>query len=74
MMHVNKAGQSKILKKCSLHDDWCWLREKVVTELAVLEVTPKGFKLLEHAPSDCRTIVASTEAELILKELFSNGD
>jgi acyl CoA:acetate/3-ketoacid CoA transferase beta subunit len=52
MMHVNKAGQSKILKKCSLPLTG-WLRKKVVTELAVSN--PKGFKLLERAPSDCRT-------------------
>jgi 3-oxoacid CoA-transferase subunit B len=53
MMHVNKAGQSKILKKCSLPGVGCV--KKVVTELAVLEVTPKGFKLLERAPGDSRT-------------------
>jgi 3-oxoacid CoA-transferase subunit B len=43
MMHVNKAGQSKILKKCiPLTGVGCV--KKIVTELAVLEVTPKGFK------------------------------
>jgi acyl CoA:acetate/3-ketoacid CoA transferase beta subunit len=43
MMHVNKAGQSKILKSVVYH--WLvGLCQKVVTELAVLEVTPR-FKL-----------------------------
>jgi 3-oxoacid CoA-transferase subunit B len=42
--------------------------KKVVTELAVLEVTPKGFKLLERAPGvTVEHIIASTEAELIIE-------
>jgi acyl CoA:acetate/3-ketoacid CoA transferase beta subunit len=46
------------------------LRKKIVTELAVLEVTPEGFKLLERAPGvTVEHIIASTEAELII-ELF----
>jgi 3-oxoacid CoA-transferase subunit B len=39
---------------------------KVVTELAVLEVTPKGLNL-ERAPEDSRTYYCSTEAELIIE-------
>lgn len=46
----------------------CWMCEKVVTELAVMEITPKGFKLLERAPGvSVAHIVASTEAELIIE-------
>ena len=42
--------------------------KKVVTELAVLEVTPKGFKLLERAPGvSVEHILASTEADLIIE-------
>jgi 3-oxoacid CoA-transferase subunit B len=68
MMHVNKAGQSKILKKCSLPLTGVGCVKKVVTELAVLEVTPKGFKLLERAPGvTVEHIIASTEAELIIE-------
>jgi 3-oxoacid CoA-transferase subunit B len=68
MMHVNKAGQSKILKKCTLPLTGVGCVKKVVTELAVLEVTEKGFKLLERAPGvTVEHIIASTEAELIIE-------
>ena len=68
MMHVNKAGESKILKKCTLPLTGVGCVKKVVTELAVLEVTPKGFKLLERAPGvTVEHIVASTEADLIIE-------
>jgi 3-oxoacid CoA-transferase subunit B len=68
MMHVNKAGESKILKKCSLPLTGVGCVKKVVTELAVLEITPNGFKLLERAPGvTVEHIIASTEAELIIE-------
>ena len=42
--------------------------KKVVTELAVLEITPKGFKLLERAPGvSVEHIIASTEADLLIE-------
>ena len=67
MMHVNKAGESKILKKCTLPLTGVQCVKKVVTELAVLEVTENGFKLLERAPGvSVEHIIASTEAELII--------
>jgi 3-oxoacid CoA-transferase subunit B len=68
MMHVNKAGESKILKQCSLPLTGVGCVKKVVTELAVLEVTPKGFKLLERAPGvSVEEIISSTEADLIIE-------
>ena len=68
MMHVNKAGESKILKKCTLPLTGVGCVKKVVTELAVLEVTPKGFKLLERAPGvTVDEIIKATEAELIIE-------
>ena len=68
MMHVNKAGESKILKKCSLPLTGVGCVKKVVTELAVLEVTPKGFKLLERAPGvSIEDIIKATEATLIIE-------
>ena len=67
MMHVNKAGESKILKKCTLPLTGVGCVKKVVTEMAVLEVTPNGFKLLERAPGvSVEDIVKSTEADLII--------
>jgi 3-oxoacid CoA-transferase subunit B len=68
MMHVNKAGESKILKRCTLPLTGVGCVKKVVTELAVLEVTPKGFKLLERAPGvSVEQIIDSTEATLIIE-------
>ncbi|HSD06158.1 CoA transferase subunit B [Flavobacterium sp.] len=68
MMHVNKAGESKILKKCTLPLTGVGCVKKVVTELAVLEITPQGFKLLERAPGiTVEHIIASTEANLIIE-------
>lgn len=68
MMHVNKAGESKILKKCSLPLTGVGCVKKVVTELAVLEVTSNGFKLLERAPGvSVEDIIKSTEANLIIE-------
>lgn len=67
MMHVNKAGESKILKNCTLPLTGVNCVKKVVTELAVLEVTEKGFKLLERAPGiSVEDIIKATEAELII--------
>ena len=68
MMHVNKAGESKILKNCTLPLTGVNCVKKVVTELAVLEVTEKGFKLLERAPGiSVEDIIKATEAELIIE-------
>jgi len=68
MMHVNKAGESKILKKCTLPLTGVGCVKKIVTELAVLEVTNKGFKLIERAPDvSVQEIVKSTEASLIIE-------
>jgi 3-oxoacid CoA-transferase subunit B len=51
MQHVNKAGESKLLPKCTLPLTGIRCVKKIVTELAVLDVLPEGgFKLLERAP------------------------
>lgn len=50
MQHVNKAGESKLLPKCSLPLTGVKCVKKIVTELAVLDVIPQGFRLLERAP------------------------
>jgi len=67
MQHSNK-GQSKILKNCTLPLTGVGCVKKVVTDLAVLEVTEKGFKLLERAPGvSVDEIKNSTEANLIIE-------
>ena len=67
MMHTNRAGESKILKKCTLPITGVNCVKKVVTNLAVLEVTENGFKLLERAPGvSVEEIITSTEATLII--------
>ena len=68
MMHVNKHGESKILKNCTLPLTGVGCVKKVVTELAVMEVTPNGFKLLERAPGvSVEDIIKATEANLIVE-------
>lgn len=68
MMHVNKAGESKILKNCTLPLTGVGCVKKVVTELAVLDITPNGFKLLERAPGvTVEHIIKSTAADLIIE-------
>ncbi len=65
MMHTNRAGESKILKKCSLPITGVNCVKKIVTNLAVLEVTANGFKLLERAPGvSVEEIKNATEADL----------
>ncbi len=67
MMHTNRAGASKLLKRCSLPLTGVGCVKKIVTNLAVLEVTPDGFQLLERAPGvSVSEIEAATEGHLII--------
>ena len=69
MQHVNKAGESKLLKTCSLPITGLRCVKKIVTELAVLEIMPEGgFKLLERAPGiSVEQIKNATEGKLIIE-------
>ena len=68
MMHTNKKGKSKLLKRCSLPLTGVGCVKKVVTNLAVLEVTREGFKLLERAPGvSVEAIQNATEGHLIIE-------
>nr|WP_299418232.1 3-oxoacid CoA-transferase subunit B [uncultured Emticicia sp.] len=69
MQHVNKAGESKLLKTCSLPITGLRCVKKIVTELAVLEIMPEGgFKLLERAPGiSVEKIKIATEGKLIIE-------
>ena len=67
MMHTNKAGQSKLLKQCSLPLTGVRCVKKIVTNLAVLEITNEGFLLLERAPGvTVAEIEAATAGNLII--------
>lgn len=50
MMHTNPKGASKLLPACTLPLTGINCVKKIVTDLAVLEITPGGFRLLERAP------------------------
>ena len=66
MMHTNKKGESKLLKKCSLPLTGVSCVKKIVTNLAVLEVCPEGFKIIERAPGiPVEKIVELTEGETV---------
>jgi len=68
MMHTNRQGESKILKKCTLPITGVKCIKKVVTNLAVLEVAKDGFKLLERAPGiSVEEIQNATEGNLIIE-------
>ncbi len=67
-MHTNKAGESKLLKRCSLPLTGVGCVTKIVTNLAVIEVTDNGFKLLETAPGvSVEDVQNATEGKLIVK-------
>ena len=67
MMHTSKSGASKLLKKCSLPLTGVGCVKKIVTNMAVIEVTPEGFKLLERAPGvSVEDIKNATEGKLIV--------
>ena len=67
MTHTNRKGQSKLLRNCSLPITGVECVKKVVTDLAVIQITKNGFKLLERAPGvSVEEIISKTEANLIV--------
>jgi len=68
MMHANKRGDSKLLKKCTLPLTGVACVSRVVTNLAVMDICPDGFKLLERAPGvSVDEIKAATEGRLMVE-------
>lgn len=68
MMHTDKAGESKLLKKCSLPLTGVNCVKKVVTNLAYLEIKNNAFYLIERAPGvSVEEIIAATEGTLIVE-------
>jgi 3-oxoacid CoA-transferase subunit B len=67
MMHTNPKGESKLLTKCILPLTGIKCVKKIVTDLAVIEVTDKGFRLLERAPGiSVEEIQSKTQGKLIV--------
>ena len=68
MMHTNPKGESKLLPACTLPLTGIRCIKKIVTEIAVLDVTADGFKLLERAPGvSVEEIVDKTAGKLIVE-------
>jgi len=68
MRHTNRKGHSKLLKQCSLPLTGVKCIKKVVTNMAVMDITPNGFKLLERAPGvSIEDIQNATEGRLIIE-------
>ena len=69
MMHTNKAGESKLLRKCKLPITGVNCVKTVVTNLAVLDVVENGFLLLERAPGvSIEMIKKATKGHLIIPD------
>jgi 3-oxoacid CoA-transferase subunit B len=65
MMHTNPKGESKLLSHCTLPLTGTRCVKKIVTDLAVLDVTERGFKLVERAPGiSTDEIRSKTEGKL----------
>ena len=65
MQHVARDGSSKVLKKCTLPLTGRRVVNRVITELAVLDVTPEGLRLIERAPGvSVEEVLKATEADL----------
>lgn len=72
MQHVSKNGESKLLKKCNLPLTGVGVVKRIVTELGVIDVTPKGFELKEYAPGVTpEQIQKATAAPLLISNTVS---
>lgn len=68
MQHANKHGESKLLRHCSLPLTGVSCINKIVTDLAVLEIQNGAFHLKERAPGvSIEHIQAVTEGELVIE-------
>jgi 3-oxoacid CoA-transferase subunit B len=68
MMHTNPKGESKLLSHCTLPLTGTRCVRKIVTDLAVVDITENGFKLLERAPGiSTEEIRSKTEGKLIVE-------
>lgn len=70
MMHTNKAGESKLLKECTLPITGLNCVKKVVTNLCVMDITERGFELKELAPG----VTVDMVKEVTLGRLVVEGE
>ena len=68
MMHTNPKGESKLLPSCTLPLTGVRCVKKIVTDLAVLDITAEGFRLLERAPGVSVEEIRSKTAGRLLVE------
>jgi len=70
MEHCNKKGESKVLKRCTLPLTGQGVVHRLITDLAVIDVTPEGLRLRETAPGvSVEAVLAATEAELLVDDV-----
>ncbi|MCB0444667.1 MAG: 3-oxoacid CoA-transferase subunit B [Gelidibacter sp.] len=68
MMHTNKAGESKLLKECTLPITGLGCVKKVVTDLCVMDITERGFELRELAPGvSVEDVKKATDGRLVIE-------
>ena len=66
--HTDKDGKSKLVKQCSLPLTGVNCVKRIITDLAVVDVTPRGFQLIERAPGvSVEEIRNATEGKLIME-------
>ena len=69
MDHTSKDGRSKVVTRCTYPLTAVGAVKRVYTNLAVLDVTPRGFEVLDMAPGlDFESLQARTDAPLILAD------
>jgi len=64
--HVTKDGEAKLVKECSFPLTAARVVQRIITDLAVIDVTPEGFRLVELAPGvELDQVRAGMDAELL---------
>jgi len=74
MEHCNKKGESKVLRRCTLPLTGQGVVHRIITDLAVLDVTPEGLRLRETAPGvSVEAVLAATDAELLVDDALQRA-
>jgi 3-oxoacid CoA-transferase subunit B len=74
MEHCNKKGESKVLRRCSLPLTGQGVVHRIITDLAVMDVTAEGLRLRETAPGvSVEEVLAATDAELLVDDTLQRA-